>query len=131
MNPSETNKSPTSAAERRAEALRIVKRLAGLIEEHRQAALPLGIQLSDTDLVSVIAALRDHADGGPGAPVPGARDAIHAHVLNRLFEELVEEPSNILYAKPNADGSKPAGYEAMDVPFWLECLDLLETELCK
>jgi hypothetical protein len=63
--------------------------------------------------------------------VAGARDAIHAHVLNRLFEELVEEPSNILYAKPNADGSKPAGYQAMDVPFWLECLDLLETELCK
>ena len=77
----------------------------------------------------MIAALRDHADGGSGSPVPGARDDIHAHVLNRLFDELVEEPSNILFAKPNADGSKPSGYQAMDVTFWRDCLDAWEAQL--
>ncbi len=129
MDHQEIKNSPESDQERKVEAGRIVKRLAVLIEEHRQAALPLGVELPDTDLLAVIAALRDHAGGGPGLPVHGARDEIHAHVLNRLFDELVEEPSTILFAKTNADGSKVAGYEAMDVNFWLECLDHMEATL--
>ena len=123
------NNAPETAQDRKVEAGRIVKRLSVLVDEHRQAAVPLSIELSDTDVCAVIAALRDHAGGGPGTPVPGARDDIHAHVLNRLFEELVEEPSNILFAKPNADGSKVSGYQAMDVTFWLECLDVWEAQL--
>jgi len=129
MNPRELNNAPGSARERKVEAGRIVKRLSALVAEHRQAAVPLRIELSDTDVRAVIAALRDHADGGSGTPVPGARDDIHAHVLNRLFDELVEEPSNILFAKPNADGSKPSGYQAMDVKFWRYCLDAWEVQL--
>ncbi|NBB79274.1 MAG: hypothetical protein GVY36_07495 [Verrucomicrobia bacterium] len=50
MNPSENINSPETADEQKAEALRIVKRLAALIEEHRQAALPLGIKLAATEL---------------------------------------------------------------------------------
>ena len=129
MNSEKRNNAPENAQERKVEAGRIVKRLSALVAEHRQAAVPLSIELSDTDVCAVIAALRDHADGGSGSPVPGARDDIHAHVLNRLFDELVEEPSNILFAKPNADGSKPSGYQAMDVTFWRDCLDAWEAQL--
>ncbi len=120
---------PEDPEERKAEAQRVVKRLTVLIGEHVEAAKPLGIELDRDDLRAVIDALRDHARGGAGLPVSGARDAIHGHVLNRLFEELVEEPSNIFYAKANANGKEPSGYDAMDVPFWRECLEVMEREI--
>jgi len=110
--------------DRKGEAKRIVKRLAAIIEDHRLAAIPLGIQFTAEDLRAVIACLRDHAKGGPGLPIPGTRDEIHAHVLTRLFEELVEEPSNILFT--TITGPKTTRYDAMDATFWLECLDLME-----
>jgi alpha-galactosidase len=48
----------------------------------------------------------------------------HTHVLTRLFEELVEEPSNILFT--TTTGPETTRYDAMDATFWLECLDLME-----
>lgn len=114
--------------DRKGEAKRVVKRLAALIEEHRQAAIPLGITFTAADLRAVLAALRDHARGGSGLPVPGSRDEIHAHVLNRLFEELVEEPSNILFT--TATGPDSIRYDAMNPSFWIECLDLAEKTIC-
>ncbi|MFU8893847.1 MAG: hypothetical protein ACNA8L_09485 [Luteolibacter sp.] len=110
--------------DRKGEARRIVKRLAAIVEDHRQSAIPLGIELAATDLRAVIAALRDHANGGPGLPIPATREAIHAHVLTRLFEELVEEPSNILFT--TVTGPETTRYDAMNPTFWLECLELME-----
>lgn len=112
--------------DRKSEARRVVKRIAAIVEEHRLAAIPLGLVFTGEDLRSVITALRDHARGGSGAPVPGARDEIHAHVLNRLFEELVEEPSNILFT--TVTGPDTTRYESMDPAFWIECLELIETQ---
>ena len=57
----------------------------------------LKIDLGPKDLSYVLEALRAHAKGGGGLPVHGSRDEIHAYCLDRLFEELVEEPSNILF----------------------------------
>ena len=110
------------------EARRIVKRLAAIVEDHRQAALPLNIDLNAKDLKSVIEALRDHAKGGEGIPVPNARDEIHGYCLNRLFEELVEEPSNILFTTQK--GSETVRYDAMNAAFWIECLDVMEMTYC-
>ena len=95
---------------------------------HRHAAVPLGIGLTSGDLRAVLAALRGHARGGSGLPVPGARDEIHSHILNRLFEELVEEPSNILFT--TATGPETIRYDAMEPAFWIECLDLAEKTHC-
>ncbi len=110
------------------EAKRIVKRLAAIIEDHRQAAVPLNIALDAEDLKKVIFSLKDHAKGGRGTPVPGSRDEIHGYCLNRLFEELVEEPSNILFTTQK--GSDTVRYDAMNASFWTECLDLLEQTYC-
>ena len=88
---------PQEIEDSKGETKRIVKRLAAIVEDHRLSAASLGIVFTGNDLRSVIHALRDHARGGPGIPMPGTRDEIHAHVLTRLFEELVEEPSNILH----------------------------------
>jgi hypothetical protein len=114
--------------DRKGESKRVVKRLAAIVEEHRLSAIPLGIVFTGEDLRSVINALRDHARGGSGAPVPGARDEIHGHVLNRLFEELVEEPSNILFT--TVTGPDTTRYESMDPAFWTECLALMEKTYC-
>ncbi|MBB22576.1 MAG: hypothetical protein CMN04_06790, partial [Roseibacillus sp.] len=63
-------------ADRKGEAKRIVKRLAAIVEDHRQAAIPLNIELGASDLSSVLGALREHAQGRPGTPVGGAHDEV-------------------------------------------------------
>lgn len=110
--------------DRKAEAKRVVKRLAAIIEDHRQSAIPLNIELGAKEISSVLSALREHARGGTGTPVPGANDEVHGYCLNRLFDELVEEPSNILFTTKT--GPDTIRYEAMNADFWMECLDLLE-----
>jgi len=110
------------------EVQRIVKRLAAIVEDHKRAAEQLNITLGQDDLSLVIDSLKNHGKGGEGIPVPGARDEIHGYCLNRLFEELVEEPSNILYTtKRGADTVK---YDAMNASFWLECLDFFRLIYC-
>lgn len=117
-----------SIGDRKEEAKRIVKRLAAIVDDHRQAAVPLEIELGGEDLRAVIGALREHAKGGVGTPVRGARDEIHGYCLNRLFEELVEEPSNILFTTKT--GADTIRYDAMNAGFWLECLNLMEETYC-
>lgn len=127
----ETSPPPDSAQDiedRKGEAKRIVKRLGAIVEDHRQSAVPLNIELGGKDIALVIDALRDHAQGHPGTPVDGARDEIHGYCLNRLFDELVEEPSNILFTTQT--GPDTIRYDAMNAKFWLECLELMEATYC-
>ena len=114
--------------DRQGEAKRVVKRLYAIFEDHKDAALPLKIKLVSDDLRLVINALRDHARGGDGSPVPGSREEIHGYCLNRLFDELVEEPSNILFTTKT--GPDTMRYDAMNAEFWIECLDLMEATFC-
>ena len=112
-----------------AEAKRVIKRLAAIILEHREVSLQLGFELEGEDLRIVIEALREHAVGGRGFLQLSDHDEIQSHCLNRLYEELVEEPSNILYATPT--GPDSTRYDAMDPSFWIECLNLLEEKILK
>ena len=114
--------------DRKGEAKRVVKRLFAIFEDHKDAALPLNIKLGSADLRLVINALREHARGGEGSPVPGSREEIHGYCLNRLFDELVEEPSNILFTTKT--GPDTMRYDAMNAEFWIECLDLMEATFC-
>ena len=114
--------------DRKGEAKRVVKRLASIFEDHKNAAIPLKIKLSSRDLHLVINALREHAKGGSGSPVSGSRDEIHGYCLNRLFDELVEEPSNILFTTKT--GPDTMRYDSMNASFWIECLDLMESTFC-
>ena len=114
-------------ANRKAEAKRVIKRISGIILEHREASLQLDVELNWEELSIVIAALRDHASGGQGTLKLTDYDEIESHCLNRLFEELVEEPSNILYVTPTSPST--TRYDSMDPSFWIECLDLLEREI--
>ena len=106
------------------EAKRVVKRIEAIIEDHRDACLPLTVELGATEISCVFAALRDHARGGKGELDLASYDEIASHCLNRLFEELVEEPSNVLYT--TSTGPDTTRYDAMEPAFWIECLDLVE-----
>lgn len=108
----------------REEAQRVVKRLEAIVEDHKRASKLLSIELSSLDLLAVISSLKQHAKGGTGIPVAGARDEIHGYCLKRLFQELVEEPSNILFTTQKGEDS--VRYDAMNASFWHECLELFE-----
>ena len=58
------------------EAKRVIKRLADIVEDHRKAAVSLNVKQVLTNFVLSLN-LRDHANGGAGLPVSGARDEIH------------------------------------------------------
>ena len=124
--PSQSTNKP-EIVNRVAEAKRVIKRLSNMILEHRQASFQLGVEIGKEELSIVFTALRNHASGGAGFLELTNHDEIQSHCLNRLFEELVEEPSNILYATPT--GPDSIRYDAMDPSFWVECLDLLEKDI--
>lgn len=119
----ETPEATQEIADRKLEAKRVVDRLTNIVAEHQRASQPLGASIESSELKIVTTALRDHALGGSGELTLEGCDEILSHCLTRLFEELVEEPSNILYATPTGPDSNR--YDAMDISFWIDCLDLL------
>ena len=112
---------------RKTEAKRVIKRISGIILEHREASLQLDVELNWEELSIVIAALGNHASGGQGTLKLTDYDEIESQRLNRLTEELVEEPCNIFYVTPTSPSS--TRYNSMDPSFWIECLDQLEREI--
>lgn len=109
------------------EKMRIIKRLEVLAAEHILFAERVGIKLCKEDFRTVFGALRQHAKLGKAEPFDSARDEIHLYVLDTMFDEFVEEPSNILYT--TRTGEDTMRYDAMHPDFWIECLDLLESKL--
>ena len=109
------------------EKMRVIKRVQALAAEHVRSAERVGIKLSKEDFSAVLVALRQHAKTGKAEPFDSARDEIHLYVLDTMFAELVEEPSNILYT--TRTGEDTMRYDAMHPDFWIECLDLLESKL--
>lgn len=120
-------RAPIRHEERVAEIARIIPRLLALVEEHRRAAACMNVILDRGDFSIVIEALREHARKGDPQPAGGARDEVHSYVLTRLFEELSEEPSNILFTTRTSPDS--TRYDAMDAAFWIECLNELEKRI--
>ena len=114
-------------ADRKNEARRVVRRLSNIVVEHHESSLALGVSLGASEIYIVTTALRDHAQGGPGTLALDGCDEILSHCLTRLYEELVEEPSNILYLTPTSPDT--IRYDAMNPSFWIECLDLLEQNI--
>lgn len=114
----------TKAFDHKIESERVVKRLINIVNEHHRSSLPLGVSIDQPLLRIITAALREHAQGEEGRLDLNGCDEILSHCLTRLFEELVEEPSNILYTTPTSPESTQ--YDAMDSSFWIDCLNLLE-----
>jgi len=118
---------PQPIEDRRAEARRVVTRLEAILREHRASARRVGSPLDDETITMVIQALRIESLGGDYRPLLRHDDPIAAYLRQSLFDELLEEPSNILFTTRIDD--ETIRYEAMESAFWRECLDLLSKTL--
>jgi len=98
----------------------VLSRIEAIITDHKEAAKHLKVNLGPNELKIVMEALIDHAKGGTGSIQDSTQDEVHSYCPTRLFEELVEEPSNILYA--TRTGADSLRYDAMQPAFWIECL---------
>jgi hypothetical protein len=114
-------KPPQEIEDRKGELRRIVKRLLAIIEEHRVSALRLEIALDATAIDTVLRALEaETRREDPGPILQEGGNEIRTYVLTSLYEELLEEPSNILHTTHIAEGV--VRYEAMEAAFWQECV---------
>jgi len=112
---------------RRVEARRVVTRLESIIRDHRASARRVGSPLTDGIVGLVIRALRIESLGGDYLAVLQHDDPVAAYLRRSLFDELLEEPSNILFTTRLDD--ETIRYEAMESAFWRECLEVLEERI--
>jgi hypothetical protein len=117
---------PQEIEDRSGEARRITARLRAIIDDHLPAAARLGVTLDSAALNTIIDALIAESHRQDPAPILAQHDEIHTYVLTTLYEELLEEPSNILHTTRVSDDV--IRYQAMDVDFWRECLALLREQ---
>lgn len=112
-----------SIGDREAEVERVVKRLHAIVREHRASARRVGSPFGSTDLEMIVEALRIESFGGDPRPLLHHPDPVAAWLRQSLFQELLEEPSNILFTTRIDD--ETIRYEAMEAAFWRECLQEL------
>ncbi len=120
-------KPPQEIEDRKGEAKRIVKRLLAIIADHHSSAFHIGVALDQALLLQVVSALEAETRNEDPAPFLRHEDEIRAYLMQALYEELLEEPSNILFTtQVNPDVVR---YEAMEAGFWRECLAELRNQL--
>jgi hypothetical protein len=110
--------------DRDGEIARVVKRLLAIVREHRASARRVGSPLGRDALRTILQALRIESFGGDPRPLLHHRDPVAAYLRESLFQELLEEPSNVLFTTRLDD--ETVRYEAMEAAFWRECLAELE-----
>jgi hypothetical protein len=121
------SRTPQEIEDRRGEAKRIVKRLLAIIADHHSSAVHIGVALDQAMLLKVVSALEAETRNEDPAPLLESPDEVIAYLMRALYEELLEEPSNILFTtQVNPDTVR---YEAMEVGFWQECLAELRRQL--
>jgi hypothetical protein len=121
-----TPRPPQEIEDRGGEARRITARLRAIIDDHAPAAARLGVTLDFAALETVIDALIAESHRQDPSPILAQCDEIRTYVLTTLYEELLEEPSNILHTTRVSDDV--ICYQAMDVDFWRECLATLREQ---
>lgn len=110
-----------------AEVRRVVKRLKVNLIPHLEGATRMGVIPGPDDIYAVIQALLAEADGLNPVPHLECPDEIRRYFRRTMFDELVGEPSNVLYTTQiNPDVVR---YEAMPADFWKKCLKTLLSEL--
>lgn len=120
-------KSNLKIDDRTAEIKRVLNRIQTLFEPHFENAEKMGMDLTFDDVISVLDALIAEADGLAPEPHLKCPDEVRQYLRQSIFDELVGEPSNILYStKVSSDVMR---YEAMPADFWKQCLCDLKEQL--
>jgi hypothetical protein len=123
----ETPKAPQEIEDRKGEAKRIVKRLLAIIADHHSSADCIGVALDQKLLLQVVAALEAETRNEDPTPLLQHEDEVRAYLMQALYDELLEEPSNILFTTQVSEDV--VRYEAMEGKFWRECLEELGRQL--
>lgn len=118
---------PREIPNRTAEARRVVARLRAIVADHQASAARLGLTMDHANLHKVIDALIAESHRLDPEPWLAHPDELVSYVLRALYEELLEEPSNILFTTQVS--ATVMRYDAMDADFWRECLRLLSDQL--
>ncbi len=115
--------------DRDGEGERIVRRLLALVREHRASARRIGSPLDRDALLRIVEALRIESFGGDPQALLRHEDPIAAYLRQALFQELLEEPSNVLFTTQLDE--ETIRYEAMETAFWRECLGRLAERIAE
>jgi hypothetical protein len=119
-------RTPQEIEDRKGETQRVLKRLLAIIEDHRTSALRMGVKLEQL-LDVVLRALEAETRREDPAPILEQGDAVRTYLATALYEELLEEPSNILFTTQVSEDT--VRYEAMEAAFWAGCLAALRAKL--
>jgi hypothetical protein len=121
-------RAPQEIDDRKGEARRILKRLLAIIEEHRVSAERIGVKVDAAALDLVIQALEAETRMEDPQPIlQSSGNELLGYVVSGLYEELLAEPSNILFTTHIA--KDVVRYEAMEPAFWKECVAALRGTL--
>lgn len=123
----EPQKPPQEIEDRKGETRRIVKRLLAIIEEHRIAALRMRVKMDASMLDTVLRALEAEIRKQDPTAILTVADDVQTYIFTSLYEDLLAEPSNILFTTHIA--TDVVRYEAMEVGFWAECVAALRKNL--
>jgi hypothetical protein len=123
----EAPKPPQDIEDRKGEIRRILKRLLAIIEDHRVSALRMSITLDAPGIQQVLLALEAETRREDPAPHLASGDEVRCYILTSLYEDLLAEPSNILFTTHIA--KDVVRYEAMEAAFWKECVAALRQKL--
>lgn len=110
-----------------AEVRRVMKRLMVMLTPHFESAQRMGVILGADDLRAVIQALIAEADQLSPDPHLQCPEELRHYLRRTMFDELVGEPSNVLYTTKIND--EVVRYEAMPPDFWKSCLLALREDL--
>ncbi len=113
-------KSPQEIENRNGETSRIIKRLLAILEEHRAAALRMNFFFDANTLDTVLRALEAETCSEDPFAILADPDEIRSYILASLYEDLLAEPSNILFTTQVTEDV--VRYEAMEAAFWKECV---------
>jgi hypothetical protein len=105
---------------RKGEVARVVKRLLAIVREHRSSARRVGAPIDPTALGMIVNALRIASFGRDPRPLLHHPDPVAAWLRQSLFQDLLEEPGNVLFTTRIDD--ETIRHEATEVEFWKECL---------
>jgi len=103
----------------------VVKKLQVVIADYLDSGKGIGITLNPVEIVSAITAGIEEATGKP-SPWPDGADA-RTFFIHGLYDELIQQPSNIFETKLFPDGSER--YIPISRATWKACLEKLRDQI--
>ncbi len=105
----------------------VVKKLQVVIADYLESGRDIDIRLTPLEIISAVEAAIQEAAGKP-SPWPDGADA-RTFFIHGLYDELIQQPSNIFETKLFPDGS--TRYVPIGRAVWKACLEKLRDRLSR